>query len=97
MSEATRRGLASRGTADAGYDAMIAAELGRGSVRDGRPAIEERFPPRLDLASSVWRSALRRNPPRGAMYVLPNADRLSGPLATGAAPLQARRSLHPTC
>ncbi len=94
VSEHTRRQLAVAAyRLTAGYDAMIAAELGRrfsGETAD--PGIEERFPPRLDLA--LERAALLRygeNPHQGAaLYVMPNADRMAGPLATGAAPLQGK-------
>jgi phosphoribosylaminoimidazolecarboxamide formyltransferase/IMP cyclohydrolase len=94
VSEATRRDLAVAALRlTAGYDAMIAAELGRRFAgEDADPAVEGRFPARLDLA--LERAAMLRygeNPHQGAaLYVHPNADRLSGPLATGAAPLQGK-------
>jgi phosphoribosylaminoimidazolecarboxamide formyltransferase/IMP cyclohydrolase len=96
VSDGTRRQLALvafRFTA--GYDAMIAAELARrfaGDGADAEPGVEERLPPRLELA--LERAALLRygeNPHQAAaLYVVPGADRLSGPLATGASPLQGK-------
>jgi phosphoribosylaminoimidazolecarboxamide formyltransferase/IMP cyclohydrolase len=94
LSEATRRALALAAyRLTAGYDAMIAAELGRrfeGGASDAE--LEARFPRRLELA--LERAALLRygeNPHQAAaLYVQPNADRLAGPLATGAPPLQGK-------
>lgn len=92
--EATRRELAIAAyRLTAGYDAMIAAELARRFRGDtGDPGTEERFPPRLDLA--LERAALLRygeNPHQSAaLYVVPDADRMAGPLATGATPLQGK-------
>lgn len=94
VSEATRRRLAVAAyRLTASYDAMIAAELARRFSGDGGdPGLDTRFPPRLDLA--LERAALLRygeNPHQAAaLYVHPHADRLSGPLATGAIPLQGK-------
>ncbi len=94
VSEATRRELAVAAyRLTSGYDAMIAAELARRfSGEEVDPAVEERLPPRLDLA--LERAALLRygeNPHQAAaLYVHPGADPLSGPLATGATPLQGK-------
>ena len=93
VSEATRRELALaafRLTAD--YDAMISAELARRFGPDGGAEAPERFPARLELA--LERATMLRygeNPHQGAaLYVVPGADGLSGPLASGAAPLQGK-------
>jgi phosphoribosylaminoimidazolecarboxamide formyltransferase/IMP cyclohydrolase len=94
VGEATRRELAVAAyRLTAGYDAMIAAELARRfGGEDAAPGVDDRFPGRLDLA--LERAALLRygeNPHQGAaLYVLPEADPRSGPLATGATPLQGK-------
>lgn len=94
VSETTRRELAVDAyRLTAGYDATIAAELARRFSGDtGDRGVEGRFPPRLDLA--LERAAVLRygeNPHQGAaLYVAPHADRLSGPLAAGATPLQGK-------
>ncbi len=92
--DATRRELAVAAyRMTAGYDAMIAADLER-RFHDTAvdPGIEGRFPPRLGLA--LERATLLRygeNPHQAAaLYIRPNADRLAGPLATGARPLQGK-------
>jgi phosphoribosylaminoimidazolecarboxamide formyltransferase/IMP cyclohydrolase len=95
VSDTTRRELAVAAyRLTAGYDAMIAAELARRfSGEEAEPGVEERFPPRLDVA--LERATLLRygeNPHQAAaLYVHPNADRLAGPLATGATPLQGKQ------
>lgn len=93
VSEETRRELALaafRLTAD--YDAMIAAELARRFGPDATADAPDRFPARLELA--LERAALLRygeNPHQAAaLYVVPGADALSGPLASGAEPLQGK-------
>lgn len=93
LSEDTRRSLAAEAfRLTAGYDAMIAAELGSrfgGGV--GAPEAAA-FPERLEL--SLERAALLRygeNPHQGAaLYLRPGADPRSGPLAAGAEPLQGK-------
>jgi phosphoribosylaminoimidazolecarboxamide formyltransferase / IMP cyclohydrolase len=93
VSADTRRQLALaafRLTAD--YDAMICAELGRRFGPDADVETPERFPARLELA--LERAMLLRygeNPHQAAaLYVVPGADALSGPLASGATPLQGK-------
>jgi phosphoribosylaminoimidazolecarboxamide formyltransferase/IMP cyclohydrolase len=94
LSERTRRELAVAAyRSTAAYDAMIAAELARRfGGETAEPGVEERFPPRLDLA--LERATLLRygeNPHQAAaLYVVPNPDRMVGPLAMGAAPLQGK-------
>ncbi len=93
VSDETRRDLALaafRLTAD--YDAMISAELARRFGPDAAVEAPDRFPARLELA--LERAALLRygeNPHQAAaLYVVPGADALSGPLASGATPLQGK-------
>jgi phosphoribosylaminoimidazolecarboxamide formyltransferase/IMP cyclohydrolase len=96
VSEPTRRELATAALRlTAGYDTMIAAELTRRFSQrpeDVEPAVEERLPPRLELA--LERATLLRygeNPHQAAaLYLLPGVDRLAGPLATGASPMQGK-------
>ncbi len=63
-----------------------------GSGRTAAVDAPDRFPARLELA--LERAAMLRygeNPHQGAaLYVVPGADRLSGPLAAGATPLQGK-------
>jgi phosphoribosylaminoimidazolecarboxamide formyltransferase/IMP cyclohydrolase len=97
VSETTRRELALaafRLTAD--YDEMISAELARRFGPDGAAddpiGASDRFPARLELA--LERAAMLRygeNPHQAAaLYVVPGADPFSGPLASGAAPIQGK-------
>jgi len=93
VSDETRRELALdafRLTAD--YDAMISAELARRFGPKAAVVAPDRFPARLELA--LERAALLRygeNPHQGAaLYVVPGADALAGPLASGATPLQGK-------
>ncbi len=93
VSGGTRRELALaafRLTAE--YDAMITAELTRRFGPGGGAEAADRFPARLELA--LERAAMLRygeNPHQSAaLYVVPHADAMSGPLALGAAPLQGK-------
>ena len=93
VSDDTRRDLALaafRLTAD--YDQMISAELARRFGADDGAEAPERFPARLELA--LERAAMLRygeNPHQSAaLYVVPGADPLSGPLASGATPIQGK-------
>ncbi len=71
---------------------MISAELARRFGPDADSQAPERFPARLELA--LERAAMLRygeNPHQSAaLYVLPGADSQSGPLASGATPIQGK-------
>ncbi len=100
VSDATRRDLALaafRLTAD--YDQMISAELARRFGEEAGTETPSRFPARLELA--LERAAMLRygeNPHQAAaLYVVPGADPMSGPLGIGcgAHPGQAAQLQQP--
>jgi phosphoribosylaminoimidazolecarboxamide formyltransferase/IMP cyclohydrolase len=93
VSEVTRRRLALAAfRLTAGYDQMISAELARRFGADGGVEAPDRFPARLEL--DLERAAMLRygeNPHQAAaLYVVPGADPMSGPLASGATPIQGK-------